>query len=99
MNRYVGLAGLAGFRSGAQSGGRTGIQICSAPNAQLIRRYAPHLDVVNSHHIMTTSQGVAIVTGGGSGFGAGIARRLAREGTDVVVADIVSRYRDWRVTY
>ncbi|TGO27854.1 hypothetical protein BPAE_0036g00650 [Botrytis paeoniae] len=31
---------------------------------------------------------VAIVTGGGSGFGAGIARRFAEEGCKVVVADI-----------
>jgi 3-oxoacyl-[acyl-carrier protein] reductase len=30
----------------------------------------------------------AIVTGGGSGFGAGIARVLAREGAEVMVADI-----------
>jgi 3-oxoacyl-[acyl-carrier protein] reductase len=30
----------------------------------------------------------AIVTGGGSGFGAGIVRVLAREGTEVMVADI-----------
>ena len=31
---------------------------------------------------------VAIVTGGGSGFGAGIARRFAEEGAHVLVADI-----------
>ncbi len=31
---------------------------------------------------------VAIVTGGGSGFGAGIARKFAAEGASVVVADI-----------
>ncbi|KAL1889139.1 hypothetical protein Sste5346_009086 [Sporothrix stenoceras] len=31
---------------------------------------------------------VAIVTGGGSGYGAGIARRFAQEGAKVVVADI-----------
>lgn len=31
---------------------------------------------------------IAIVTGGGSGFGAGIARRFAAEGAHVVVADI-----------
>ncbi|MAN55282.1 MAG: glucose 1-dehydrogenase [Paracoccus sp. (in: a-proteobacteria)] len=31
---------------------------------------------------------VAIVTGGGSGFGAGIARKFAAEGAQVVVADI-----------
>ncbi|MBU3030870.1 glucose 1-dehydrogenase [Paracoccus marinaquae] len=31
---------------------------------------------------------IAIVTGGGSGFGAGIARKFAAEGAEVVVADI-----------
>ncbi|KAL8797431.1 MAG: hypothetical protein Q9182_007195 [Xanthomendoza sp. 2 TL-2023] len=31
---------------------------------------------------------VAIVTGGGSGYGAGIARRFAEQGAKVVVADI-----------
>ncbi len=31
---------------------------------------------------------IAIVTGGGSGFGAGIARKLAAEGAQVVVADL-----------
>ncbi len=31
---------------------------------------------------------VAIITGGGSGFGAGICRRMAEEGAKVVVADI-----------
>ncbi|HHX90695.1 MAG TPA: SDR family NAD(P)-dependent oxidoreductase, partial [Paracoccus sp.] len=30
----------------------------------------------------------AIITGGGSGFGAGIARRFAQEGARVMVADI-----------
>ena len=30
----------------------------------------------------------AIVTGGGSGFGAGIARKFAAEGADVIVVDI-----------
>ncbi|HYB10516.1 MAG TPA: glucose 1-dehydrogenase [Alphaproteobacteria bacterium] len=34
---------------------------------------------------------VAIVTGGGSGFGEGIARRFASEGASVVVADINDR--------
>jgi 3-oxoacyl-[acyl-carrier protein] reductase len=31
---------------------------------------------------------LAIVTGGGSGFGAGIARRFSEEGADVIVADV-----------
>ena len=30
----------------------------------------------------------AIITGGGSGFGAGIARRFAQEGARIMVADI-----------
>jgi 3-oxoacyl-[acyl-carrier protein] reductase len=33
---------------------------------------------------------IAIVTGGASGFGAGIARRFSEEGADVIVADIDS---------
>ena len=31
---------------------------------------------------------IAIVTGGGSGLGAGIAKRFAEEGASLVVADI-----------
>ena len=31
---------------------------------------------------------VAIVTGGGSGFGAGIVKKFAHEGAKVIVADI-----------
>lgn len=38
--------------------------------------------------LMRLKDKVAIVTGGGSGFGAGIARRFAREGARVLVADI-----------
>lgn len=37
---------------------------------------------------MRLQEKVAIVTGGGSGFGAGIARKFAAEGARVVVADI-----------
>lgn len=37
---------------------------------------------------MRLQEKVAIVTGGGSGFGAGIARKFAAEGASVVVADI-----------
>ncbi|WP_119169352.1 glucose 1-dehydrogenase [Algihabitans albus] len=37
---------------------------------------------------MRLADKVAIVTGGGSGFGAGIARRFAIEGAQVIVADI-----------
>lgn len=37
-----------------------------------------------------SSPRVAIVTGAGSGFGAGIARRFAKDGIAVVVADVVS---------
>jgi hypothetical protein len=40
--------------------------------------------------VMPQSNRVAIVTGGGSGFGAGIARKLASCGLHVVVADIAS---------
>ncbi len=39
---------------------------------------------------MTNNQRVAIVTGAGSGFGAGIARKFAKDGVAVVVCDIVS---------
>ena len=31
---------------------------------------------------------IAIVTGGGSGFGSGIVRKFAKEGAKVIVADI-----------
>jgi 3-oxoacyl-[acyl-carrier protein] reductase len=37
-----------------------------------------------------SSPRVAVVTGAGSGFGAGIARRFANDGVAVVVADVVS---------
>lgn len=39
---------------------------------------------------MADKQRVAFVTGAGSGFGAGIARKFAKDGVAVVVADIVS---------
>lgn len=37
----------------------------------------------------SSGQRVAIVTGAGSGFGAGIARRFQKDGVAVIVADIV----------
>ena len=37
---------------------------------------------------MRLTDKTAIVTGAGSGFGAGIARRFAEEGAAVIVADI-----------
>ncbi len=39
---------------------------------------------------------VAIITGGGSGFGEGMARRFAQEGAKVVVNDINERRRQTR---
>ena len=37
---------------------------------------------------MRLAQKLAIITGGGSGFGAGIAAKFAAEGATVIVADI-----------
>ena len=37
---------------------------------------------------MRLSDKIAIVTGGGSGFGSGIVRKFAKEGAKVIVADI-----------
>lgn len=60
----------------------------------------PHIDYSSVQHLdslqytttmtVSASSHVAIVTGAGSGFGAGIARKFASSKVAVVVADIVS---------
>lgn len=45
--------------------------------------------VTYSHDMANEGTRVAIVTGAGSGFGAGIAKRFQKDGVAVIVADIV----------
>lgn len=51
-------------------------------------RAAPGCAAVKERKAMRLKDKIAIVTGAGSGFGAGIARKFAAEGARVVVADI-----------
>ena len=46
---------------------------------------------------MRLEESVAIVTGGGGGIGTGIAACLAREGADVIIADIRLQAAQWTV--